>query len=227
MADLRLVIFDMDGTLVDSLAHIRKAMENAFSENNLAPPTEDETRSIIGLSLPVAMARLRPTLSNREVDGLVEAYKGSFLRIRETSDKAQSSPLFSGALEAIADLNTDDHTLLGIATGKSRRGLSHVLGLHDLAHHFVTTQVADDHPSKPHPSMIEACLSEAGVSAEQAVIVGDTTFDLEMGRAAGVGTIGVSWGYHPTGSLMPFADQVIETFSQLGDAVDVLTGRGA
>ena len=114
---------------------------------------------------------------------------------------------------------------LGIATGKSRRGLDHVLAAHGLAPMFATTQVADDHPSKPHPSMIRAALAETGADPAQSVMIGDTSFDMDMGRAAGVRTIGVSWGYHPRAALAG-ADAVIDGFDALEAALDQLWGRG-
>ncbi|WP_284264814.1 HAD-IA family hydrolase [Roseicyclus amphidinii] len=199
MTELRLVIFDVDGTLVDSQAHIVAAMNAAFAANGLTPPDRAHTLSIVGLSLPVAMARLAPEHSDR-IDALVTAYKDSFAALRHANGAALS-PLFPGARAALDSLKAEDHTILAIATGKSRRGLLHILDLHDLHGHFLSVQTADDHPSKPHPSMIEACLSETGIAPDRAVIVGDTTFDIDMARAAGIASLGVAWGYHPPEAL--------------------------
>lgn len=201
MSDLRLVIFDVDGTLIDSQAHILAAMGAAFGANALTPPDRTETLAIVGLSLPVAMARLAPDHPASHAP-LVEAYKDAFTSLRSAPDGgAALSPLFPGARAALDLLAQEDHTLLAIATGKSRRGMEHIFDLHDLRGFFQSVQVADDHPSKPNPSMVAACLRETGVEPGRAVIVGDTTFDIEMGRAAGIHALGVTWGYHPPEAL--------------------------
>jgi phosphoglycolate phosphatase len=218
MTELRLVIFDVDGTLVDSQAHIVAAMDAAFTANGLTPPDRARTLSIVGLSLPVAMARLAPDHPDR-IDALVEAYKHAFATLRHANGAALS-PLFPGARAALDALHAEDHTILAIATGKSRRGLLHILDLHDLHRHFQSVQVADDHPSKPHPSMIEACLSDTGVTKDRAVILGDTTYDIDMARAAGIASLGVSWGYHPPEALTASgAADILHSFDALPAAL--------
>lgn len=224
MAELRLVIFDVDGTLVDSLAHIKWAMSVAFETCDLPQPVEAAVRGIIGLSLPVAMDRLHPGLSDTALKALVTAYGESF---RSQAEARPETSFFPGALQELQRLSQVEEVLLGVATGKSRRGMDRILSTHKLGPLFQTVQVADDHPSKPHPSMIETCLRDTGVEARNAIIIGDTTFDLEMGRAAGVGTIGVDWGYHETGSLRPFADQIVESFDALPGALENVWERVA
>ncbi len=225
MAELKLVVFDVDGTLIDSLAHIKGAMKTAFDTCGHNAPTETAVRSIIGLSLPEAMAKLDPTLNDAQLREVVEAYKNSFNK-SETAEVRQDAPMFAGARDALDRLHAQDELLLGVATGKSRRGLVRMMGVHALEGLFVTTQVADDHPSKPHPSMLEQCLFETGVKAKNAIIIGDTTFDMEMGRNAGFGTIGVSWGYHPDAALKPFTDTMVTDFAQLDAAIaDLLETR--
>lgn len=217
MTGLRLVVFDVDGTIVDSQDHIHGAMEHAFTEVGHPLPQRADILSIVGLSLPEAMARLVPELPAVAQADLVEAYKGSFGRMR--ADRL--SPLFDGMADLIVRLRAEPETLLGVATGKSRRGLTHVLAGHGLQDHFITTQVADDHPSKPHPSMLLAALAETGVPARDAVMIGDTTYDIQMGRAAGFHTIGVSWGYHRAEALAAAgAGRVVETAGALADAID-------
>ncbi len=219
MSHLRLVVFDVDGTLVDSQAHILSAMRQAFATIGHPPPRPAAILGIVGLSLPVAMARLAPDLPDR-VETLVEAYKTAFASL-SVADGRALSPLFPGARDCLDMLATDPWTLMGIATGKSRRGLDHLFALHDFGGSFHTVQVADDHPSKPHPAMLEACLRETGADAARSVIVGDTTFDMEMGRAAGFCTIGVSWGYHDAADLRAGgADLVIDGFSALLPTLD-------
>jgi 23S rRNA pseudouridine955/2504/2580 synthase len=215
MSDLRLVVFDVDGTLVDSQAHILAAMSRAFDTVDRPPPVHEAVLGIVGLSLPAAMARLSPDRPE-DVPTLVEAYKAAFAQLHQTGEGVVLSPLYPGARDCLSALSAEPLTLLGVATGKSRRGLTHLIDLHDLASTFQTVQVADDHPSKPHPAMLEACLFETGVDASNAVMIGDTTYDIEMGRAAGFRTIGVSWGYHPVSALREAgADDVIDDFAAL------------
>jgi phosphoglycolate phosphatase len=220
MTDLRLVIFDVDGTLVDSQAHILGAMQAAFDANGLPAPSRADTLSIVGLSLPVAMARLVPDLPDHH-DSLVAAYKDAFARLRLSPEGAALSPLFPGARAALDRLAGEDHTLLAIATGKSRRGMEHILDLHGLRGLFQSVQVADDHPSKPHPSMIHACLGDTGVDPSRATILGDTTYDIEMGVAAGIRALGVTWGYHPPEALSGAgASDLLNSFDALPSALD-------
>lgn len=221
MPDLRLVIFDVDGTLVDSQGDIVASMQGAFAAENLSPPPREIILSIVGLSLPHAIAELAPDQSPSAVARMVDAYKDSYAALR-IKGGAGSSPLYPGASEALEQLGREDWTVLAIATGKSRRGLTALLESHDLGRHFVTAQVADDHPSKPHPSMILTCLAETGVAPDRAVMVGDTRFDMDMAQAAGIRSIGVSWGYHPADTLQ--ADRVISRFEQLPEAIDTVIG---
>lgn len=195
---LRLAVFDVDGTLVDSQHHINASMQLAYAAVGLAGPSMDQVRSIVGLSLPQAMDQMSPNLTDAQNDALVAAYKATFKSKREGGE---SAPLYAGISEMLDGLEQDDHLLLGVATGNSRRGLDAVVQGHGLMGKFVTMQVADNHPSKPNPSMLLATLSETGVAAENAVMIGDTTFDMEMGVAAGMACIGVSWGYHEVADL--------------------------
>ena len=218
-ADLRLILFDVDGTLVDSQAHIVASMTRSFEAMDLAPPSREETLSIVGLSLPVAVAQLAPALSAADQAAVVEGYKQVYMQIRAAQGSVQSSPFYPHARQVLEELAAVDHYLLGIATGKSRRGLDALLAGHGLEKMFLTQQVADHHPSKPHPAMIETALAEMGVAPEQAVMIGDTVFDMEMARAAGVSAIAVEWGYHDTARLAPLADHVISDFRALPQVI--------
>ena len=212
-------MFDVDGTLVDSQAHILAAMAQAFEGLGLASPDRAAVLDIVGLSLPQAVARLVPTLGVAERERLVAGYKDAYSGMR-----AQTlSPLYPGAQEMLEDLARDDTVLLGIATGKSRRGLVHLIAAHGWEGRFVTIQVADDHPSKPHPSMLLACLRETGVAADCAVMVGDTVYDMEMARAAGIHGLGVGWGYHDAERL---GARVIHDFGALPAALAGLWNEG-
>ena len=220
MSDLRLVIFDVDGTLVDSQAEIMAAMTMAFASEGIAMPERQAVLSIVGLSLAEAFAVLCPTVTGDQQARLVAAYKDAFRHLRQ--DNQEMGPLFPGAREAIAALQAQDHTLLAVATGKSRRGLDKVLERHGLTGVFHSEQVADHHPSKPNPSMILTALNETGILPSRAVMLGDTTYDMDMARAAGIKKIGVTWGYHAAEALQP--DAMIETFAALGRAGDELIG---
>ena len=212
---MKLVIFDVDGTLIDSQAMILGAMAAAYGEEGLDCPDRAAVLSIVGLSLPVAMARLSPELPAARIEKLVAAYKLDFAaqRVQETA------PLYPGAFEAVQALGARDDVLLGIATGKSRRGLDLVLEAHGLSGWFVTRQVADDHPSKPHPSMLLAALAETG--ATQAVMLGDTSYDMDMARNAGLPGLGVAWGYHPPELLTGAgAVAVLRDFAELPATLD-------
>ncbi|PSL18494.1 HAD-IA family hydrolase [Shimia abyssi] len=223
MTELALVVFDVDGTLVDSQADILSSMRAAFAAEGEAAPPREAILGIVGLSLDVAIAELAPKLGVAMRDRMVETYKSSYMNHRRTKGTAVSSPLYPGARAALERLSKREETLLGVATGKSRRGLDKLLEGHDLNGMFVTEQVADHHPSKPHPSMLEAAMHEAGVVPGAAVMIGDTRFDMDMARAAGMAAIGVSWGYHDRSSLRD-ADIVIDRFDDLDAAVKDILG---
>ncbi len=211
MAELHLVLFDVDGTLVDSQGAIVGAMTAAFEALDLAVPARGDILSIVGLSLPQAVAQLVPDLPAALQAGVVEGYKTSYKAAREAAGRGHS-PLYPGALEALAALHAVPEYLLGVATGKSQRGLDALIDAHELSC-FVTRQVADHHPSKPHPSMVMTAMAETGVAPERTVMIGDTSYDIDMGRAAGVKTIAVNWGFHPAERLG--ADHIIRDFAEL------------
>jgi len=226
--ELKLVIFDVDGTLIDSQHAIIAAMERAFAGSGRALPTRAEVLGVVGLSLPEAVARLLPGLGADDVAEAVARYRSAYFAMREEQGSASTAPMFPGARNAIEALHARPEVLLGVATGAARRGLDHVFAAHDLDPYFVTRQTADTHPSKPHPAMIEAALAETGVAPDHAAMVGDTTFDMDMACAAGVVPIGVSWGYHPAEALMAAgAKQVIDDFRALPAVLDDLWRESA
>jgi phosphoglycolate phosphatase len=195
----RLAIFDCDGTLVDSQHNIVAAMDVAFVAAGLTPPTRQQTLSIVGLSLIPAVAALLPGHEEALHVEVAEGYKAHFQTLRQATEPAE--PLFEGITDILDRLDADGW-LLGIATGNSDRGLRHCLEAHGLLGRFVTVQTADRHPSKPHPSMIDLAMTEAGAVPETTVMIGDTSFDMAMACAAGVGALGVGWGYHPPAILV-------------------------
>lgn len=196
---MKLVVLDCDGTLVDSQNGICEAMAYAFSGVGLTPPSRETTLAIVGLSLPEAIAALAPDHDAELRYQLVERYKSAFLDIRR--DPALHEPLFEGIGAAIETLAQRGDVLLGIATGKSRKGVDRLFAREDWSRRFITIQTADNNPSKPHPAMLHSAMTEAGVGPEHTVMVGDTTFDIEMAVAAGTGALGVGWGYHPLDDL--------------------------
>jgi len=216
----KLVIFDVDGTLVDSQAHIIASMEAGFATVGQAAPDRDTILSIVGLSLPVAMRELAPEADDAALAQMVDGYKDAF-QTQRLKQGAAASPLYPGAEEALRTLGAQGDVALAIATGKSRRGLDALLADWAFADLFVTTQCADDHPSKPHPSMVLSCLTDCNVAASEAVVIGDTTYDMEMARASRVRGIGVRWGYHGRDALMAAgAHVVLDDFGQLCAALD-------
>ncbi len=217
-APLRLVLFDVDGTLVDSQGSIVAAMTASFNALSLPVPDRQAILSIVGLSLPVAISELANEHATEVQQRLVDGYKQAY-HAHRVAQGAASSPLYPGAREVIEALHAIPEVLLGVATGKSQRGLDALIEAHGLERYFVTRQVADHHPSKPHPSMIETACAETGVGAGNTVMIGDTRFDMDMARAAGVPGIGVTWGYHDR-SALESATRIIESFDQLQNVLN-------
>lgn len=203
MSAPKLVIFDCDGTLVDSQHVIVAAMEMAFAHAGLARPEREAVLSIVGLSLPQAIARVKAAheIPHDEalLDRILEGYRDAFNTLRR--DPAHEEPMFPGALEGVRELAARGDVILGIATGKSRKGVDRFLRQRDLEGRFATIQTADDAPSKPHPAMIEQAMAEVGAHARETVMIGDTSFDMAMAVNAGVRPLGVAWGYHPADAL--------------------------
>lgn len=216
---LRLVIFDVDGTLVDSQASILASMRYTFESVGLPVPSREEALGIVGLSLPEAMAVLAPDQPRSVQAELVENYKRGPAAHRETGAAVNMAPLYTGVRNLISSLDAAGY-LMSAATGKSRRGLTRFVETHGLDRVFIGTQTADDAPSKPHPQMVLNCLAATGVDPENAVMIGDTEFDMHMGRAAGCRTIGVSWGYHPVERIARGgAHHIVEEVADLGPLI--------
>ncbi len=196
---MKLAIFDVDGTLVDSQAMIAASLTAAFTAEGLAVPERSRMMSIVGLSLVDAMAALAPEEEGATHERLAAAYKEAFWQHRAKGEHTES--LFPGAEALLTTLRARDDVALGIATGKSRRGVAHLIEKHGWEGWFATVQTSDDHPSKPHPSMVVTALAETGLAPAAAIMIGDTSFDIEMARAASVGAAGVAWGNHPPAAL--------------------------
>lgn len=216
---MKLVIFDCDGTLVDSQHAICAAMEHAFATLDLPTPSRREMLGVVGLSLPQLFAVLAGEQPQSVQAELIRLYRADFPGKREGT--LAHDPLYAGVGEAVKALARREDIVLGIATGKSRRGVARILEREGWHGHFLTIQTADDHPSKPHPSMILRAMTEAGAAPASTLMVGDTTYDIEMARNAKVGAVGVGWGYHePERLVLAGAHAVAETGDALIATID-------
>ncbi|MCQ0970925.1 HAD-IA family hydrolase [Paracoccus sp. TK19116] len=221
---MKLIIFDVDGTLVDSQHHIHRGMGHAFDRAGLPAPGLDAVLETVGLSLPHAIARLAPDADEAMHARLADGYRAAF----HERHVPENAPLYPGAQECLDALGARDDLLLAVATGKGRRGLDVMLQHHGLQGRFVSLQTADGHPSKPHPAMLHSALAETGVDAVDAVMVGDTSFDMAMAVAAGVTGFGVGWGYHAAADLKASgAVLVASDFSALTRAIDHWVAEGS
>lgn len=188
-----LILFDCDGTLVDGQHLIVSAMSDAYREQGREPPAREDILSVVGLSLPETFATLSGGDPDFPIEIFVQGYKDAFFRLRESHP---CEPMFPGIRDAVDVLRGDADVLLGIVTGKSQRGVRRVLEAHAMEGWFSTIQTADDAPSKPHPAMVQQAMNELGGSPARTLVVGDTSYDMRMAKAAGAWALGVNWGYH-------------------------------
>ncbi|CAO1650576.1 HAD-IA family hydrolase [Parasphingorhabdus sp. NYA22] len=202
----KLALFDCDGTMVDSQANICASMDQAFEKHGLVAPDHHLVRRIVGLSLMEAVARLFPEGDEEIVAAVTQSYKDGFSAMRQAGGLHE--PLYDGLLQTLEELEASGW-VLGVATGKSDRGLQHVLESHGLLDRFVTLQTADRHPSKPHPAMVELAMAEAGAAPETTAMIGDTSFDMAMAVNARVRAVGVDWGYHDEHELIDAGAEIV------------------
>jgi phosphoglycolate phosphatase len=208
----RLFVFDCDGTLVDSQHNIIAAMGAAWQRFGMAPPSAADVRRVVGLTLEVAIARMLPEHEGKLHHDLAAAYREIVhaLRQEEVAGGISDEPLFPGIRELILELEAPE-IFLGVATGKNLRGLEHTLRGHGLRDRFHTLQTADICRSKPDPEMVLRAMDETAMRPQATVVIGDTSFDMEMARAAGATAIGVAWGYHDTAELWAAGAQAVIT----------------
>ena len=219
----KLAVLDCDGTIVDSKTAIVKSMTAAFVNVDLVPPKPEEIVRIVGLNLADAMNVLLQGQKPEKIPTLVDAYRE--VATQHRAGGQWEDPLYPDAKEVIQALNASGW-LLGVATGKSKRGLDAVFNTHEIGHHFVTAQTSGIGPGKPAPDMLYRALRETGVEARNTVMIGDTTFDMEMAMNAGVSAIGVSWGYHTDKDLLAAGARVIvHGFQDLPGALESIIGE--
>lgn len=218
---MKLALFDIDGTLMDSQAMIIASLTAAFTAEGLPLPSRPAMLGIVGLSLVKAMAALRPEDEAERHERLAQAYKEAFWSYR--ANRSYPELPFDGAFDMLRRLQARDDVLIGVATGKAQRGVRHIIDQFGLEGVFATIQTSDDAPSKPHPDMILQAMREVGVDREDTVMIGDALFDIDMAHAAGVRPIAVSWGFQPRAVLeaaKPYA--IVNDFNELEETLALL-----
>ncbi len=209
---MKLVMLDVDGTLVDSARIIIDAQVETFAAHGLAYPGREAGLAVVGLSLQLALAELA---RDAEIaPALTETYREVFTRMRR--DPIYVEPLYPGVAETIVALSERNDIMLGIATGKSRRGAEYIIERERWHERFAVIRTADDGPSKPHPEMLLGACEITGIAPADMLMIGDSTFDMQMGKAAGGRSIAVSYGFQPVDRLLEAgADAVIDNFAEL------------
>ncbi len=221
---MNLILFDVDGTLVDSQDIIVESQRRAFAAHGLEPPSRERSLSIVGITLVQAMAALAGPRAPAE--SIAEAYKAAFNELRR--DPAFAEPLFPGAEAVLERLSARTDVILGICTGKSRRGVAHLIETHGWERFFGVIKTADDAPSKPDPGMILQAMEETGIPPTGTFMIGDTSFDMMMARAAGATPVGVSWGYHPVAAVREAgAEVIVDSYPDLGAFLERRIGASA
>jgi phosphoglycolate phosphatase len=212
---MKLVLFDCDGTLVDSVGLIHEVMARTFVHFGFDRPDVALTKSIIGLTLDIAIARMqgKPHVDD-EATAMTAHYKAIFAETR--AEPGFEEPLFDGISAMISKLAQRQEILMGAVTGKSRRGLNLIMDTHGFRKHFIVSRTADDCPSKPHPGMVTECCDETGMLPADTIVIGDAIYDMQMAKAAGATAIGVAWGYASVDDLWKAgADAIVHHPSEI------------
>lgn len=215
---IKFAVFDCDGTLVDSQFVIAQTMNLMFADFGIPTMEREAIRRIIGLHLPEAIEVLvGEAPQGASFDDMAEAYKAHFFEIRQSGDFHE--PIFDHVTDVLRQLS-DAGVTIGMATGKSRRGAEYVLEKHGLRHLFASIKTSDDGPGKPHPQILVDAMTEMKAEPSRTVVIGDTSFDIELAKNAGAGAIGVKWGYHGADELEAAgADRLIGSFLEVPDAL--------
>jgi len=211
MADKKyqLIVFDWDGTVMDSTAVIANSIQSACRDLGLPVPSDEDARHVIGMGLVQALQHAVPEAPEHMYEPLADRYRHYFLA------QDQNIPLFAGAQETIEELH-DAGYALAVATGKSRKGLDRVLDSSGLRRYFHASRTADETFSKPHPAMLQELMDELGMQPEEVLMVGDTTHDLQMAINAGVDAVGVTYGAHPEDQLRALSPRaLLDDFHEL------------
>ncbi|MBD8688916.1 MULTISPECIES: HAD-IA family hydrolase [unclassified Rhizobium] len=212
---MKLVLFDCDGTLVDSAGLIHEVMARTFVHFGHDRPEMSLTKSIIGLTLDIAIARMqgKPHVDDEAI-AMTAHYKSIYGETR--AEAGFQEPLFDGITAMIETLAKRDELLMGAVTGKSRRGLDLIMDTHGFRPHFIVSRTADDCPSKPHPAMVTECCSQTGIVPADTIVIGDAIYDMQMAKAAGAKAVGVAWGYASVADLWKAgADAIVEHASEI------------
>ncbi|MGV8918613.1 MAG: HAD-IA family hydrolase [Pseudomonas sp.] len=208
--EYKLLIFDWDGTLADSIGRIVEAMKTAAVRSALPVRDDFAIKGIIGLGLPEAIRTLYPLITPDQMLEFRDRYAQSYVSL-----EAEPSPLFADVAESLAVFRAQGYQM-AVATGKSRRGLDRVLKAHGWQDYFEITRAADETASKPDPLMLHEILEHCGVKPEQALMIGDSSFDLLMAQNAGMDSVAVGYGAQALDSLREFGPRLaIERFSEL------------
>ena len=216
----KLVIMDLDGTLVDSQEFIISATTVAFRDEGLKVPKRENILSIIGLSLTEAFRVLNKDLNEKQIKKLTSRFKNCY----NTFNQEQLiSPLYKNAKNFLENLNRNEEIILAIATGKGLKGLLQILKAHNLESFFSKLQTSDFYPSKPDPTMLVSLMKTLKIKTEDAVMVGDTDFDVSMAHRAGIKSIGVLWGYHSISRIkLMKPTAIVENFADLEQKINEL-----
>ncbi len=222
---MKLVLFDCDGTLIDSAAVIHTSMEKTFTEAGFPAPEISTTKTVIGLTLEIALAQLLGREIDDQVNHMAHRYRHHSHRMRSTEDCHE--PFYDGIWELLHELQRIDDLLLGVVTGKSRRGLDSLIDKHDLGSAIIATRTADECPSKPHPAMVLECCAETGIDPGLTIVIGDAIYDMQMAANAGAKAVGVTWGYCDRAALIEAgADHIVEDPAELMPIIDTLAHKG-
>jgi phosphoglycolate phosphatase len=214
-----LIIFDCDGTLADSQHIITEAMRFAFQSAGLVAPERSSVLRIVGLSLDEAATALAPDQCRAKRDEVVRVFHEWSTALRLNANARE--PLFPGAASLLQKLAEREDVILGLATGKSRRSVGRIIEQNDLRGIFTTIQTADEAPSKPHPAMLYQAMKETGASPQTTIMIGDTSYDMQMAVSANVASIGVTWGYHTMAELRRAgAKRIVHSFAELASTLD-------
>ncbi|MGE3925226.1 MAG: HAD-IA family hydrolase [Lautropia sp.] len=213
--DRRLIVFDWDGTVIDSVFTIVRALQQAAADLALPVPTDQQARFVIGLGLDEALSRVVPSLEPARYPAYVDRYRLHFMA------RAAADVPFPGIPDLLAEL-TRIGLRLAVATGKSRAGLDRALRDTGLGGLFAATRCADEGRSKPHPWMLHSLSDALDIAPDRMLMIGDTSHDIEMARAAGVASIGVAYGAHDPGAVAAAApDAIATTVTELAQLLGV------